>query len=123
MKKNCGNCKHFKDECAEGDGWCEKRNKRMMCDNTCDAHKIRYDTFAQRCMSLPYGFDQTLCDGKTCPHRRKCVRYMLHVKKRLTATPGAAFYMECSPKYNYELCFWSYKDVAVKLQAKSEEKP
>lgn len=71
----------------------------------------KYKTFAQRCMSLPIGFDQTLCDGNTCPHRRKCVRYMLHVKKRLTSTPGNAFYMVCAPKYNYELCFWSYEEL------------
>lgn len=83
----------------------------------------KYKTFAQRCMSLPYGFDQILCDGNACPHRRKCVRYMLHVKKRLTATPGAAYYVMASPKYNYELCFWSYKDVVSQLEKKSEKKP
>lgn len=114
LKKTCGNCIHFKDECIDGDGWCETRNKRMMCDETCDAHELKYDTFAKRCMELPYGFDQDLCDGKTCPHRRKCIRYMLHVKKRLTATPGAASYMVCAPKYNYALCFWNYYEMKRK---------
>ena len=65
------------------------------------------NSFAERCMNLPYGFDHDLCEGTTCPRRRKCIRYMLHVKKRLTATPGGAFYVACNRK-NFELCFWNY---------------
>lgn len=84
-----------------------------------NSSSIKYDTFAQRCMSLPFGYDETLCEGQTCPHRRKCVRYMLHVKKRLTATPGAAFYMMCAPKYNFELCFWSYEETKRQWELKS----
>ena len=104
---SCSNCKHFKHESASGEGWCQSRNKLVMCDDTCQSHAKRYTSFSQRCMELPYGFDNPLCDGKTCPHRRKCVRYMLHIKKRLTATPGAVFYMVCNPA-NKELCFWNY---------------
>lgn len=113
-KKTCGNCRRFKYECAESDGWCEARNKKTFCDDTCDVHELKYVSFAQRCMDLPYGFDQILCDGKCCPQRRKCVRYMLHVKKRLTATTGAAFYMMCAPKYNFALCFWNYYETKKK---------
>lgn len=115
-KKCCGNCRRFADECAEGCGWCELRNKKTSCDAVCDSHEWRYDSFSQRCMDLPYGFDHTLCEGNKCGHRRKCVRYMLHVKKRLTATPGAAFYMVCAPKYNFALCFWNYYEKKKKKQ-------
>lgn len=110
MMKVCGNCHYFKDETADGDGWCEARNKKMRCDDTCESHEARSRSFARKCMALPFGFDHTLCKGETCPVRRKCVRYMLHVKKRLTATPGAQFYMVCNPK-NRELCYWPYEEI------------
>lgn len=96
---------------SEGYGWCQSRNKKTCSDDTCQVHDLRYTTFAQRCIDLPYGFDNTLCDGRTCARRRKCIRYMLHVKKRLTATPGSAFYMVCAPKYNFALCFWDYYEL------------
>lgn len=117
--KCCSNCIGFKDECIEGDGWCETRNKPTYCGSVCELHKWRYDSFAQRCMKLPYGYDQELCDGKTCGHRRKCIRYMLHVKKRLEAYEGAAHYMVCAPKYNFALCFWSYEDMRKELEKKN----
>lgn len=109
--KTCSKCKHFLYESASGWGWCEEKKVQMFCGETCTEHQTRYSSFAQRCMDLPLGFDQTLCDGKTCPVRRKCVRYMLHVKKRLTNTPGGAFYMVSNPKYNFELCFWNYYEL------------
>lgn len=101
LKKTCGNSRRIRNGCADG-------------DDTCDARKQKLDSFEQRCFDLPYGFDQILCDGKCCPHRRKCVRYMLHVKKRLTATTGAAFYLVCAPKYNFALCFWNYYETKKK---------
>lgn len=72
-------------------------------------------TFAQRCMELPDAADQTLCQGDKCPYRRKCVRYMYHVKKRLTAQKGASFYMICNPK-NYELCYWPYEELKKQIE-------
>lgn len=123
LKPHCGNCHHFKDECAEGDGWCSLRNRKSWCDDTCQSHKLRHQSFAQRCMSLPYGFDQSMCEGHACGRRRKCIRYMLHVKKRLTATPGAAFYMVGPPKYRYELCFWPYENPVRQLGKNLKKKP
>lgn len=104
MKKCCGNCK----EDLTGKGWCERRNKPVSYVDVCNLHQYRYDSFAKRCMDLPFGFDNTLCEGFACGRRRKCIRYMLHIKKRLTATSGAAFYMVCEPRYNSELCYWPY---------------
>jgi hypothetical protein len=43
MSKNkcCGNCKHFKDEDAEGDGCCEKLKQLTHCSFKCHHHEFK----------------------------------------------------------------------------------
>ena len=39
--KCCGNCKHFKDEDAEGDGYCEKLKQLSHCSFKCHHHEFK----------------------------------------------------------------------------------
>ena len=65
-------------------------------------------SFAARCMDLPHGDDYAMCDGRICGRRRKCIRYMLHVRKRLMNRTGATYYIPCAPRYNVALCYLPY---------------
>ena len=38
--KSCGNCKHFKDEGAEGKGYCENFHGIFRCDEVCVDHDV-----------------------------------------------------------------------------------
>lgn len=33
--RHCGECRHFKDEDINGDGWCEKYDAPTRCDKKC----------------------------------------------------------------------------------------
>lgn len=37
----CGNCVTFSNEDANGDGWCDKKNKPRSCCQYCKEHKLR----------------------------------------------------------------------------------
>lgn len=41
LDKCCGNCKHFKDEDAEGDGSCEKMIEPTYCNFKCLLHEFK----------------------------------------------------------------------------------
>lgn len=38
----CGNCATFSIEDANGDGWCDKRNKPSSCDEYCKEHEFKH---------------------------------------------------------------------------------
>ena len=38
--KSCGNCKHFKDEDADGKGYCENFHGIFRCDEVCVDHDV-----------------------------------------------------------------------------------
>ena len=49
MSKNkcCGNCKHFKDEGADGFGWCAKDSGITGCGCSCHKHEYNYNGWAE----------------------------------------------------------------------------
>jgi hypothetical protein len=45
--KCCGNCKHFKDERADGFGWCAKDSVLTGCGCSCHKHEYNYNGWAE----------------------------------------------------------------------------
>lgn len=72
-----------------------------------------YDDFEQRCLELNISYDNAVCDGRCCPHKLTCIRYMLHKKAVLEKYPYPIAYMMCNPKYNFELCYIKYDNERI----------
>ena len=49
MSKNkyCGSCKHFKDEGADGFGWCAKDSGLTGCGCSCHKHEYNYNGWTE----------------------------------------------------------------------------
>lgn len=60
MKENkcCGNCKHFKDERADGFGWCAKDSGLTGCGCSCHKHEYNYNGWTE---ITPDNMDEVDC--------------------------------------------------------------
>ena len=45
--KSCGNCKHFKDEDAEGWGWCSFNKTKTHCAQSWDCHNNTFNGWTE----------------------------------------------------------------------------
>lgn len=45
--KCCGNCKHFKDEDVNGEGFCEVKYEFEGCYHECDNHEFRNNSWTE----------------------------------------------------------------------------
>ena len=65
----CGNCKHFKDEDAEGWGWCSFNKTKTHCAQSWDCHNNTFNGWTEitpNNVEELYGFKERVCVAFVC---------------------------------------------------------
>lgn len=110
-EKACGNCRYFKDECADGSGWCDHKNHITMCSKTCRCFEDKYNDWTE---ITPDNVDEV--------RKTDVGRLMIAV-----ITHGEPYYMECREMFREldEMAILGgyYFFVLPKLKIENEEIP